>query len=230
MLIFESNPQADTMDVFKALDCEKAIWTGDYPPLGFIYNLFMANTERFFLRVDDDCQFVCDPTEQIQDAMSLLDDQPLNGRAISNVPLEMNPRMAYDVATGACPEGANSVPRFIGYVNSPKRGPLGLVGHPGSLPVVDKRFVFPWNETCHWRQTELYHILLGERAGYLSAYMLRWWGCMGHFSPEGVDGVSRQRNLNAYRLYQDKGYWGRRPESTWGTAYLGLDLPAQETR
>ncbi len=220
-LIFESQPDNPhgTVEAFKALDCEKKIWVGDYPPLGWIYNLFLDHSGDFFLRVDDDCWFVCEPSEMIADACALLQAQPLRPRVIGNVPLEMNPRMAYDAVNKKIPEEGNTVPTFEGYADCPDFGPLALVHHPGSLHIARKDLVFPFNETCHWRQTELYYILLLSRARTMSAYMLRWWGCMGHFSPEGVDGVSRQRNLNAYNLYRDKGYFGRRPEDTRSTPY-----------
>lgn len=227
MLIFESQPDNphNTVDVFKGLDCDKKVWTGDYPPLGWIYNMFMEYSGDYFLRLDDDCWPVCNPTEMIHEAIELLKAQPVAGSVISNVPLEMNPRMALDIKTGQSPEGANQIPQFAGWYNGGVFGPLGMVKHPGSLPVVDKRFIMPWNETCHWRQVELYHIFDGERRGLLSAYMLKWWGCLGHFSPAGVDGVSRETNLAKYIAYRDKGYYGRRPKSTWAKAFLGTDLP-----
>ena len=227
LLIFESNPKNDigTVEAFKALDCEKVIWTGDYPSLGFVYNLFTAETRGHFLRVDDDCWFVCDPAEQIAEAMDLIKTQPLPGVNISNVPLEMNPRMAFDPNLKENPEGANKIPQFAGYADGGQFGWLAMVGHPGSLHVGHKKFVLPWNENVHWRQTELYYILDQQRRQLWSAYMLKWFGVAGHFSPSGVDGVSRQANLNLYNCYRDKGYYGRRPPETWGTPFLGADLP-----
>ena len=232
LLIFESQPENPhgTVDAFKALDCEKVIWTGDYPPLGWIYNLLTAETRGYFLRVDDDCWFVCDPAEQIAEAMDLIETQPVKGEVISNVPLEMNPRLAFDSATGKAPEGANKIPLFSGWADGGKFGPLGMVGHPGSLHVGHKKFLMPWNETVHWRQTELYYILDQQRRRLWSAYMLKWWGCMGHFSPAGVDGVSREKNLALYNAYRDKGYWGRRPTETWPEAFLGTDIPDRMVR
>lgn len=228
MLIFESQPDNPhgTVEAFRALPCEKKVWTGDYPPLGFIYNTFMEKTERFFVRLDDDCHPVCSIKDMVTEAIDLLTKQPLMPEyPIATVPLEMNPRMAYDLATGTAPEGANRIPRFIGYDLTTDYGPLALVGHPGSLPVTDKRFLLPWNETCHWRQTELYYILDLERRGIVSAYMLKWWGIMGHFSSAGVDGVSRAKNLRLYEAYRDRGYSGRRPEDAWATVFLGENLP-----
>ena len=198
-LIFESRPENPhgTVEAFKALDVPKKVWTGAYPPLGWIYNLFMEHSGDYFIRLDDDCWPVCDAAEMVDEAIRLLEAQPVADYTVSNVPLEMNPRLAVNVADGSIPEGANRIPKF------------------------------PWNETCHWRQTELYHILDGERRQLLSAYMLKWWGIMGHFSGAGVDGVSRARNLNAYCHYVERGYVGRRPQETWGTAFLGTDLPQQ---
>ena len=227
MLIFESQPDNPhgTVEAFRALDCDKKVWVGDYPPLGWIYNMFSAESGDYFLRLDDDCWPVCNPTEMIHEAIELLKAQPVAGSVISNVPLEMNPRMALDVMTGKWPDGANNIPRFLGYYNANKFGPLAMVAHPGSMPVVAKKFIMPWNETCHWRQVELYHIFDGERRGLLSAYMLKWWGCIGHFSPAGIDGVSREENLARYLAYAAKGYYGRRPEDTWGTTFQGADVP-----
>jgi hypothetical protein len=217
LLIFESQPDNpySTVDVFKALPCEKAIWAGDYPPLGWVYNLFMENTERFFLRVDDDCHPVCPMGDMVSDAMNLLDAQPVKEKTISHVALEMNPRLAFDQATGS------PIPREAGVaaIRTDQWGPLIVMRMAGALPVVDKRFVLPWNESCHWRQVELYHINLCLASDLLTAYMLKWWGVMGHFSPEGVDGVSRMHNLRRYLEYQKRGFYGLRPRHYQGISY-----------
>lgn len=216
MLIFESQPDNEngTVEAFKALDCEKAIWTGNYPPLGWIYNTFMDETARFFLRLDDDCWPVCKTNEMFTEAIDLLVAQP-GDKPISHVALECNPRFAFDVKANKPPPDAPEIGMFEAYWTGSQFGPLIIVKHPGSLPIVDKRYVMPWNETCHWRQVELYHIYDTERRGLVSAYMLKWWGIMGHFSSFGIDGVSRESNLRRYESYRDLGYFGRRPEETW---------------
>lgn len=224
MLIFESKPDNEfgTVEAFKALDCDKRVWVGDYPPLGWIYNLFMANTDAFFVRLDDDCYPVCPIGDMVRDAINLISRSPISGRTISHVALEMNPRLGWD-NTNRRP--IPDEPGVAGGGLTHEWGPVVLLDMPGAMPLVNKHLILPWNETCHWRQAELYHIESNCQMRLLTAYVLKWWGVMGHWSAEGIDGVDRQRNLNAYTLYRDKGYFGLRPEDTWGTAYKTDNLP-----
>ena len=223
MLIFESQPDNPhgTLDAFYALDCEKRIWVGDYPPLGFIYNLFADNSDRFIQRLDDDCWPACDPSDHWRDAIALLQAQPLN-RPLSHVATEMNPRVCANPDVPAM----KADPTLVGIVREGPFGPLALYRDPSGISLMDRQFMLPWNETCHWRQTELYHILLARQCRHLTAYMLRWWGCIGHFDALAVDGIDRTQQAAAYAMYRDNGYFGRRPPETLMTAFVGNSLPA----
>lgn len=226
MLIFESEPNNphNTVDVFKSLDCEKMVWTGDYPPLGWVLNLLMDNTERFFVRVDDDCWPVCPTKDMMADAIKVLDCQPIRNHVVSHVALEMNPRLGFNAVTN---QPIPNEPGMVGVIPASNWGPFLVLSMPGSMPVVDKRFILPWNETCHWRQVELYHINFCIRQGFLTIYLLKWWGVMGHFSAEGVDGTSREKNLRQYREYQRRGFFGLRRPATWGTSFTDAYLRAR---
>jgi len=82
---------------------------------------------------------------------------------------------------------------------------------------VRKEFVTPWSETVPWRDVELVHMNALAARGYKSAYMLKWWGCFGHFGTVAFDGLIKQRSTDRSVLYRDRGYYGLRPEATWAT-------------
>mgnify|MGYP001597431990 CR=1 FL=1 len=171
-----------------------------YRPLGQVYDQLLAKTGDYFINLEDDLITVCDPHDQIVDAIQILRADPKA--------LGMRVDLRDETVFEYCPR----FPR-VGYSAGMKYAIIDTTCS-GGAQVMDatKTRAIGGYCTSHapkdYIQTELQQSAAMRSNKMFTAVNLKYWGFLKHMGHHGVQGGDRSWTIAAYNDLEKHGWFG----------------------
>jgi len=216
MLFFESVPTDESrkcfntnliettkcIDFLNTLDVpNKHVWIEPWPPFGNVLQKFLNFTDApYCLQLEDDVAAMCDPSEQIQDAIKLINDDP----QLLGLRLDLS-----------CPDVNENDERFKGvkrhsisdYVYWPVAGGAPICSVAKLKQIGGFLVNHPLQDFVKI-ESDLNSKMTSNNM-YIGV-MLKYYGVFAHIGAMCVDGRDRTWSSDGYKKYAENGWFGRR--------------------